>query len=133
MLYCIVNRINQTSYFENIWILYYELNILFYLTVTYIITLFDVLYRHTLNTSFRYTLDVNTKHGIRTLRYSEYINMSSKIFSRYIEILKTVQSKFFCTLLSHTYLTSNQCCIHTYCIRHLLNAFSILRSIKFRF
>ena len=84
MLDCNVKRINQTSYFENIRINYYEPNILFYLTVTYVITLFDVLYRHTLNTSFRYTLDVNTKHGIRTLRYSEYINMSSKIFSKHM-------------------------------------------------
>ena len=77
-----VKRINQTSYFENIRRIYCEPNICFCLNVTYVIILFNKLYRNILKTSFRCALDVFTKYGIKTLCYLVYINMSSQVFSK---------------------------------------------------
>ena len=47
--------------------------------------------------------------------------------ARYLQniykILKTARSKFFFTLISRTYITSNQCLMQTYSLRHLLDVF----------
>lgn len=79
------NKISEIEYHGNIWTIYCEPIISLCLYVTCIIPLLYVPYRHSLKTSFKYTLnilDVLMKHEIGTSSHCRYMNMSSQIFAK---------------------------------------------------